>query len=97
MITENLIGQIFTFEKHETLEPLQWTDSREKFIGRKFEVLMIHETKSEFCYIRMLEDESLHEMYYPTEIVLKQLSLNYLPDLYQIILKLTKEICKSKK
>lgn len=96
MITENLLGKIFTFEKYEDTTPLNWTDRKEKYIGNKFEVLMIHSVKPEFCYIRMIEDESI-QMYYPTEIVLKQLSLNYLPDLYQIILKLTKEICKSKK
>lgn len=96
MITENLVGKIFTFEKHEDIFPLNWTDSREKFIGRKFEVLMIHKEKPEFCYIRMIEDESLHEMYYPTEVVIKQLSPNYLSNLYETILKLTKEVCENK-
>lgn len=96
MIRENLVGQVFTFEKHEDVAPLAWSSSRERFIGRKFEVLMIHKEKPEFCYIRMLEDESCNEMYYPTEVVVKQLSPNYLSDLYKRILELTKEVCENK-
>lgn len=96
MIRENLVGQVFTFEKHEHVAPLNWENRKEKYIGNKFEVLMIHAVRPEFCYIKMIEDESI-QMYYPTELIAKQLSPNYLSDLYETILKLTKEVCKSKK
>ena len=93
----DLVGKTFIFEKHEDHGTLYWYTNREQFIGKEFTVLRLHPSLIEYAYVKEKNSNSNDyesEMYYPVEVIIKQLSPNYTQDLYKEVFKLIKKICK---
>lgn len=93
----DLVGKTFIFEKHGDVGTLYWNTNREQFIGKEFKVLKLHNSLLQYAYVKEKNSNSNdyeREMYYPVEVITKQLSPNYTQDLYKEIFKLIREICK---